>query len=81
MFLANCYYQFTNIATEILENRFGYSYDEANKLTVVPELAFIIISPSLSKWVEVSGRKPFFLLVCSILFLLDYLLMYFMPVG
>lgn len=80
LFLANCYYQFTNIATEILEHRYGYNYEEANKLTVMPEIAFIVVSPFISKLVEVIGKKPLFLLICSIMFVLNYLVMYFMPI-
>ena len=77
--LANCYYQFTNIATEVLQNRFMYSYESASNFTVIPELAFIIVSAPLSTLIETHGRKPLWMLICSIMFLTSYLWMYFMP--
>jgi MFS family permease len=80
LFLANCYYQYTNIATEILEHRFGYTFEEANKLTIIPEAAFIVVSPFVSKWVEVKGKKPLWLLVAAVIFLGNYSYMYFMKV-
>ena len=78
LFLANCYYQFTNIATEILENRYSYSYDEAHNLTIIPEAAFIVVSPFISVWIETKGKKPLWLFFASIIFLVNYVILYFM---
>jgi len=80
LFLANCYYQFTNVATEILEHRFGYTFEESNKLTIIPEAAFIVVSPFISKWVEVKGKKPLWLLVAALIYVGNYSFMYFMKV-
>ena len=81
LLLANCYYQFTNIATEIFENRFGYTYDEANHFTIIPELAFLAISLPLSKWIEVRGNKPMFMLASAVIFFASYVMMYLMEPG
>lgn len=78
LFLANCYYQFTNIATELLTVRYGYRFEEAKEITIAPEIAFVIVSPFVSKIIEVRGWKPLFILFSAILFSLTYTLMYFL---
>ena len=78
LFLANCYYQFTNMATDLLVVRFGYQFEEAKQITIAPEIAFIIVSPFVSKIIEVRGWKPFFILLSSLLFCGSYCFMYFL---
>ena len=72
LFLANCYYQFSNISTEILMNRYMYEFSETNKFTIVPEVAFIVVSPFISVYIERKGHKPLWLVAASLIFLLNY---------
>ena len=53
LFLASSYFQFTNIATEMITNRLFYDYEDAKYFTVVPQISFILRSPIISKIVEV----------------------------
>ena len=81
LFLASSYFQFTNIATEMITNRFFYDYEDAKYFTVVPQISFILTSPIISKIVEVKGKKAFALLIASILMLCNFFVMHNMKAG
>ena len=81
LLLSNCYHQFTNIMSDVLINRYKYTFDQANELTIIPEIVFIAVAPFLSRWVEVKGSKPLFLLFAGVLNLLAYVWMYTLPVD
>lgn len=81
LFLANCYYQFSNISTEILMNRYMYEFSETNKFTIVPEVAFIVVSPFLSVFIETKGKKPLWLVIASVGFLANYAWLFMIKPG
>lgn len=81
MFLFNSILQLTNIATDVLTNRFGYEYDQAKYFTVLPQLAFMFSTPIVSKVIETKGKKALSLLFASILSLMNYIAMYYTPFG
>ena len=78
--LSNCFRQFNNILTEILMNRFLYDLDYASQLTIVPEVAFVIVAPFLSRVVEAKGAKPLFIFGCAFCYFTAFTWMYLLPV-
>ena len=75
--LANALVQFTNIATEIVTNRFGYTYNDAKYFTILPQATFVVVSPFLSMLIERKGHKALALLGASIICFLVYISMYY----
>jgi len=81
LLLANATLQFTNIATDMITNRFTYDFDEAKYFTVMPQVSFILLSPVISKVIEAKGRKALALLVASVVLLVNYFVLHYMPVA
>ena len=73
------YYQFTNTATDLLTTRFGLSFETAkNALAIIPLLHAVLI-PIFSALYVKYGLKPLGVLVSSILGILTYLYLSFLP--
>lgn len=81
LLLANATLQFTNIATEMITNRYTYEYEDAKYFTVMPQVSFILLSPIISKVIEAKGRKALALLIASVVLLLNYFALHYMPVA
>ena len=77
--LVNSIVQFTNQATDIVTNRFNFTYDEAKYFTILPQIAVVIITPSFAKLIQRQGKKAIALLVASGICLVNYAVMYFLP--
>ena len=79
MILTSCYFQFTNLISEFLMNRYFYEYHELPALTIVPAAAFIISSPFISRGALIIGGKTAPLIICSLLYALCFLSLYSLP--
>lgn len=79
LLLANCFFQFTNIASDLVVNRYGYAYEDAKSLTILPSLTIIFATPFISHWLQVNGHKAIALFAASVLYLLVYSILYFLP--
>ena len=75
----NSYHQSMSLATEIIQNRFMYKFEDANEFTIIPDIAFIAGAPFLSRWIEERGAKPMFLVGASLCFLISFVSMYCLP--
>ena len=76
MVMANCYYQFTNIATDMITNRFGYSLKDAEKLNILPNLMIVIGTPLLSVFLQVQGKKAVAIMIGAWIYFFGYLLLF-----
>lgn len=81
LFLANAMVQFTNMATDLIMNRYSYAYEHTKYFTVLPQASFVFLSPIMSKVIETKGRKALFLLIASVVCYLNYLMMYYLDVA
>lgn len=77
--LANSFFQFTNIATDLVVNRYGYSFEEAKSLTVIPSFTIILSAPAISHYLQTQGKKGIALLIAAVAYLLVYSIMYNLP--
>ena len=76
LLLSIMYYQFFNISTEVLVERFGYKFEDTNRInTVIPATA-VLLAPLFSKMIEVGGRKPSWMVFSSLLAVVNYWTMY-----
>ena len=76
---ANSYYQFTNMATDILMYRFSYSFDFSQNLTIIPSFVIMVVSPFISSYVQKHGLKAKALLLSAGLMMVNYCIMFSLP--
>lgn len=76
LFMANSFYQFTNMATELITHRYRYSFQKAKTLTVIPSIVIILTVPIISSFLQHNGKKAWALVFGSAIFVCNYLLMY-----
>lgn len=79
LLLADCFYQFTNLATDLLMNRFSYAYSDTKNLTILPTLTILCTNTWLAAYFQTHGRKAKGLLGASCLFLFTYIFMSLLP--
>lgn len=77
LFLQNAIVQFSNMATEVVMNRYRYRYEEAKYFTTLPQLSIIVFSPAVAWIITRRGKKALALLLASLLCCLNYVSMYF----
>lgn len=71
----NCFFQFTNLGTDCLMKRFGFTYLEAkNRMAIVPMVNMFMI-PVFASIVSCIGKKGVFLTGGCIFITLNYLMM------
>lgn len=72
---SNCFFQFTNLGTDCLMKRFGFSYLEAkNRMAMVPMVNMFMI-PVFASIVSCIGKKGVFLTGGCVFITLNYLMM------
>lgn len=72
------YYTFTNFVTDMLVNRFSFTFEEAkNKVAILPVFG-LIFTPLFSVIVAKIGKKGIVMTISGILVFSSFLIMYFM---
>ena len=67
MFIANCFYMFTTFGTEILQFRYGFSYEKSKNTVSIFPIVCMFAVPLFSYLASKIGKKGIFLIVASLL--------------
>jgi len=77
--LPNCYYQLTNMMTDLIELRYGYPYSEAKNFISEVQIITLLTIPFLSAIVTKIGKKSIIMVISAGILTCAYTIMAFLP--
>ena len=77
--LANCFYIFTTFGKDLLQKRFGYSFEKSKNIIAILPLADMALIVLFSYFTTKYGRKPLVLMSASIAAIITFIGMTFIP--
>ena len=76
---ANCFHQFMNIATDLFTIRFGFSMTQAKNSVAMIRFMSVFFIPLLSLVVTKIGRKGYFMILASLIAIINPLMLSLIP--
>lgn len=76
---ANCFHQFMNIATDLFTIRFGFTITEAKNAVAMIRFLSVFFIPLLSLVVTKIGRKGYFMVLASVIAIINPLVLSTIP--